>query len=227
MLPCALADCLSIQIYRKAAYKIVSDLGESALPEPHEAEGGKEGSVEAQNPDVKPPSERLPGDESPASGEPGTVKKTTTKPRKPMKVPSSVHVKVTKDNLKDYVGPAVYHKDRLYVKAPPAGVSTGLGYLGNGSGAVMPIEATVSSEIRGELSRSDQPSLQSMPGKGNLQLTGKLGEVIRESAQIALSYVKANAYALGITKSPSDMFLQDRDVHLHVSSIAGNLKSHL
>lgn len=131
------------QIYRKAAYKIVSDLGESALPEPHEAEGGKEGSVEAQNPDVKPPSERLPGDEAPASSE-ASVKKTTTKPRKPMKVPSSVHVKVTKDNLKDYVGPAVYHKDRLYVKAPPAGVSTGLGYLGNGSGAVMPIEATVS-----------------------------------------------------------------------------------
>ncbi|KAJ9122310.1 ATP-dependent Lon protease pim1 [Naganishia vaughanmartiniae] len=186
------------KIYRKAAYKIVSDLGESALPEPAEAETGKDGSVEAQNPDVKPPSERLPGDESPAAGEPGTVKKITTKPRKPLKVPANVRVRVTKDNLKDYVGPAVYHKDRLYVKAPPAGVSTGLGYLGNGSGAVMPIEAT------------------SMPGKGNLQLTGKLGEVIRESAQIALSWVKSNAHALGITKNPSDMFLQDRDVHLHM-----------
>merc|ERR1712130_406134 len=115
-----------------------------------------------------------------------------------MKVPDTVHVKITKDNLKEYVGPAVYHKDRLYVKAPPAGVSTGLGYLGNGSGAAMPIEAT------------------SMPGKGNLQLTGKLGEVIRESAQIALSWVKSNAFALGITKSPSNMFLQDRDVHLHM-----------
>jgi Lon-like ATP-dependent protease len=143
-----------VQIYRKAAYKIVSDLGESALPEPQEVEGGKEGSVEAQNPDVKPPSERLPGDEAPASGE-SAVKKTTTKPRKPMKVPSSVHVKVTKDNLKDYVGPAVYHKDRLYVKAPPAGVSTGLGYLGNGSGAVMPIEATVRADFQRVFSASD------------------------------------------------------------------------
>ena len=46
-------------------------------------------------------------------------------------------------NLKEYVGPPVYHRDRLYVKPPPPGVSTGLGYLGNGSGAVMPIEATV------------------------------------------------------------------------------------
>jgi Lon-like ATP-dependent protease len=115
-----------------------------------------------------------------------------------MEIPKDVSVHITKDNLKDYVGPAVYHKDRLYVKAPPAGVSTGLGYLGNGSGAVMPIEAA------------------SMPGKGNLQLTGKLGEVIRESAQIALSWVKSNAYALGITKESSDMFLKDIDVHLHM-----------
>lgn len=38
---------------------------------------------------------------------------------------------------------AIYHRDRLYTKEPPAGVSTGLGYLGNGSGAVMPIEVTV------------------------------------------------------------------------------------
>ena len=60
-----------------------------------------------------------------------------------MEIPSSVHVRITPDNLKDYVGPPVYQKDRLYTHAPPPGVSTGLGYLGNGSGAVMPIEAMV------------------------------------------------------------------------------------
>lgn len=38
----------------------------------------------------------------------------------------------------------IYHKDRLYTHSPPAGVSTGLGYLGNGSGAVMPVEINVS-----------------------------------------------------------------------------------
>ena len=43
-----------------------------------------------------------------------------------------------------------------------------------------------------------------MPGKGNLQLTGKLGEVIRESAQIALSWVKSNAFLLGITTAGTD-----------------------
>lgn len=68
----------------------------------------------------------------------------TTQERAPMKVPESVHIRISPDNLKDYVGPPVYQKDRMYRHAPPPGVSTGLGYLGNGSGAVMPIEATVS-----------------------------------------------------------------------------------
>lgn len=68
----------------------------------------------------------------------------TTQERQPLKVPEHIHVRITPDNLKDYVGPPVYHKDRMYVTSPPPGVSTGLGYLGNGSGAVMPVEATVS-----------------------------------------------------------------------------------
>jgi Lon-like ATP-dependent protease len=55
-----------------------------------------------------------------------------------------------------------------------------------------------------------------MPGKGNLQLTGKLGEVIRESAQIGLSWVRSHAFNLGITKSPEEQFLTDRDVHVHM-----------
>lgn len=55
-----------------------------------------------------------------------------------------------------------------------------------------------------------------MPGKGSLQLTGKLGDVIKESASIALSWMKANAYSLGITKEEGDNLLKDRDVHLHM-----------
>ena len=55
-----------------------------------------------------------------------------------------------------------------------------------------------------------------MPGKGGLQLTGKLGEVIRESSQIALSWVKSHAYDLGITQSPDEQFLTDKDIHLHM-----------
>lgn len=77
------------------------------------------------------------------SGE--TIEKVvTTEERKPLKVPDDVHVHIVPENLKDYVGPPVYQKDRMYGFAPPAGVSSGLGYLGNGSGSLMPIEATVS-----------------------------------------------------------------------------------
>lgn len=73
------------------------------------------------------------GSETPASAS----RKVTTEQRKPMAVPPEVKVVITPESLRDYLGPPVYHKDRLYVKSPPAGVSTGLGYLGNGSGSVM------------------------------------------------------------------------------------------
>ncbi|KAH6905744.1 P-loop containing nucleoside triphosphate hydrolase protein [Coprinopsis sp. MPI-PUGE-AT-0042] len=141
----------------------------------------------------------------------GEALPTSTVERKPMSIPSSVHVRIMPENLKEYVGPAIYQKDRMFggtvktegskakkARLPPPGVSTGLEYLGNGSGAVMPIEA------------------MSMPGKGSLQLTGKLGEVICESAQIALSWVKAHAYELGLTTSPNDVFLAVRDIHVHM-----------
>lgn len=139
------------KIYRKAAFKIVSDLGESAFPEPPAADAGaasaarekdQERTVESQQPDTKPASEALPSDETLSEDESRTP--VTTKPREPLKVPEGISVQVNNDNLRDYVGPPIYHKDRLYTNAPPAGVSTGLGYLGNGSGAVMPVEVTVS-----------------------------------------------------------------------------------
>ncbi|BEI86253.1 hypothetical protein CcaverHIS002_0605400 [Cutaneotrichosporon cavernicola] len=185
------------KIYRKAAFKIVEDLGEEALPEPTAV--AAEAAV--QEPEAKDSKAEAQEDSKPAAADETTEpaeKKTTTSVRQPLKVPEGIHISVGVDNLKDYVGPPVYHKDRLYNKAPPAGVSTGLGYLGNGSGSVMPIEVT------------------SMPGKGGLQLTGKLGEVIRESAQIALSWVKSNAFLLGITKSEADLTVNDRDIHLHM-----------
>ncbi|QRV89692.1 LON-related ATP-dependent protease [Ceratobasidium sp. AG-Ba] len=180
------------KIYRKAAFKIVTDLGEEAFPEssamsdkPTDAQGESK-TVDSVEPDP-----------STAKSDPGQTT-VTTEERKPLKVPDTVSIAITRDNLKDYVGPQIYQKDRFYTYAPPPGVSTGLGYLGNGSGAVMPVEATI------------------MPGKGGLQLTGKLGEVIRESAQIALSWVKAHAHELGITSSAAEQCLHDRDIHLHM-----------
>jgi len=191
------------KIYRKAALKLVQDLGEDVFPEPAAitpesvVTPNQVKSVESQEPPSNEPSS-IPESSTPNPDELAERKVVTTQERKPLPIPDTVHVRITPETLKDYVGPPIYQKDRMYVQTPPPGVSTGLGYLGNGSGAVMPVEA------------------MSMPGKGGLQLTGKLGEVIRESAQIGLSWVKSHAYELGITSSQEEQFLTDRDIHVHM-----------
>src|SRR5512140_1357303 len=73
------------------------------------------------------------------------------------------------------------------------GVTTGLAWTELG-GELLTIEATV------------------MPGKGKLMITGKLGEVMQESAQAAMSYVRSRADVLGLDKR----FLENLDIHVHV-----------
>jgi len=73
------------------------------------------------------------------------------------------------------------------------GVATGLAWTEMG-GELLTIEATV------------------MPGKGKLMITGKLGEVMQESAQAAMSYVRSRAEVLGLEKK----FLETIDIHVHV-----------
>jgi ATP-dependent Lon protease len=142
-----------MKIYRKAALKLVQDLGEDVLPEPAasstaQSEQSEDKTEETSNQTVvkidAPVNEpAAPETSTPKHESEEKERKVTTVERKPMKIPDTIHVRITPENLKDYVGPPVYYKDRMYTKAPPPGVSTGLGYLGNGSGAVMPIEASV------------------------------------------------------------------------------------
>jgi Lon-like ATP-dependent protease len=127
---------------------LILDLGESVFPEPDppvvESSTGDANFVESQQNDSF-----VSTDGSTSRVDENSTRRTvTTQERKPLKVPDTVHVRITPENLKEYVGPQVYHKDLMYVKPPPPGVSTGLGYLGNGSGAVMPVEASVSSVLR-------------------------------------------------------------------------------
>src|SRR3954471_18089643 len=101
-------------------------------------------------------------------------------------------VKVSSKNLEKYAGqPKV--QSEVAGRAPEIGVATGLAWTPVG-GDIMFIEA-----IR-------------MPGKGQITLTGQLGDVMKESAQAAWSLLRARATALGI---PQDAFTQS-DVHLHV-----------
>ncbi|KAF9344134.1 hypothetical protein BGX26_004750, partial [Mortierella sp. AD094] len=79
------------------------------------------------------------------------------------------------------------------------GVVTGMAYNGVGGGILF-IEVS------------------QMPGKGSLQLTGSLGDVIKESAQIALSWVKSHGYEIGLTNSPSQNVMEKADVHIHMPS---------
>ncbi len=57
-----------------------------------------------------------------------------------------------------------------------------------------------------------------MPGSGSVQLTGKLGDVLKESVEVALSWVKAHAYELGLTADPSDNIMKNRSIHVHCPS---------
>lgn len=104
----------------------------------------------------------------------------------------SDRVEVGPDDLTEYLGKPKVWKDQASDRTDVPGVATGLAVTGAG-GDVLFIEAT------------------RMEGEPGLTLTGQLGDVMKESAQIALSYVKAHAEDLGIDPSK----LEDR-IHLHV-----------
>jgi ATP-dependent Lon protease len=101
-------------------------------------------------------------------------------------------IAITPDTLKAYLGnPKVYYDSAERARMP--GVATGLAWTPTG-GDILYIEAT------------------RMPGKGQLILTGQLGDVMKESAQTVLSYIRANAGRLGLAKED----FGDYDIHIHV-----------
>ena len=120
----------------------------------------------------------------------GTVlRKTATKIASETATPP---VTIDTDVVRDALGRQRHFQESAIRTAVP-GVATGLAVTGAG-GDVLFVEAT------------------SMPGKPGLTLTGQLGEVMKESAQIALSYVRGHAGELGIDPSQ----FEDRAFHVHV-----------
>ena len=99
---------------------------------------------------------------------------------------------VKKEDIAEYLGPEKYISEVAERTAEP-GVATGLAWTPVG-GDILFIEAT------------------RMPGKGSMVLTGQLGDVMKESAQAALSFVRTNARWLGIEEN----FLEKQDIHVHI-----------
>jgi ATP-dependent Lon protease len=95
------------------------------------------------------------------------------------------------EKVGEFLGVPKYHHDRRTFNA--VGVATGLAWTEVG-GVTMPVEAV------------------SVPGKGELKLTGKLGQVMSESGQAAFSYIKSLAQSLGAAPGT----FQDVDFHVHV-----------
>jgi ATP-dependent Lon protease len=101
-------------------------------------------------------------------------------------------IRVDEKKLREWLGPRVFSGEVRKRTSEP-GVATGLAYTPAG-GDVLFIEAAA------------------YPGKGRLTITGQLGDVMQESAQAALSWVRAHATQLGL---PEDWFA-NHDVHIHV-----------
>jgi len=101
-------------------------------------------------------------------------------------------VEITPDNLHEYLGPPKFFQE-IVERSAQIGVVPGLAWTPAG-GEILFIEAT------------------KMKGKKSLTLTGHLGEVMKESAQTALSYVRSTASKWGI----SEDFFEKYDIHVHV-----------
>jgi ATP-dependent Lon protease len=112
--------------------------------------------------------------------------------RKVVKEGPSYNILITGENVWEYLGVTKF-RDTLAHEKSEVGLVTGLAWTEVG-GSILSTEATV------------------VDGKGKLTLTGKLGDVMQESAQAAMSYVRSRANRLGLTRD----FYRNLDIHVHV-----------
>ena len=101
--------------------------------------------------------------------------------------------KITAESLHSLLGPARYKRDSESSRRDEVGAATGLAWTAVG-GTTLTIEVSA------------------MHGKGEIQLTGKLGDVMKESARAAISYIRSNSEAYGI----EDSAFGNTDIHIHV-----------
>jgi ATP-dependent Lon protease len=108
------------------------------------------------------------------------------------RVATGVKEVITPEGVAEYLGPQKFFQESAERTVEP-GVATGLAWTPVG-GDIIFVEAT------------------RMPGKGSMVLTGQLGDVMKESAQAAMSFVRSRARWLGLEEN----FLEKQDVHVHI-----------
>jgi ATP-dependent Lon protease len=109
--------------------------------------------------------------------------------------------KVSIEDLEDILGIERFEEE-LAARGAQPGVVTGLVAYSTGTqGSILFIEV------------ADMPG-----GSGRVQLTGKLGDVLKESVEVALSWVKSHAYDLALTHDPSEDLMKNRSIHVHCPS---------
>jgi ATP-dependent Lon protease len=101
-------------------------------------------------------------------------------------------IKISSAKVREFLGMPRF-KDTSILSGDEIGVAIGLAWTQNG-GEVLLVEARL------------------MPGKSHLELTGQMGDVMRESARAALSFIRSNAKRIGL----SEAFLKLQDVHIHI-----------
>ena len=107
---------------------------------------------------------------------------------------------LTVDDIEDILGIEKYEEE-IAEKTSRPGIVTGLvAYSSGGNGSILFIEVA------------------DMPGNGRVQLTGKLGDVLKESVEVALTWVKAHAFELGLTPEPTTDIMKERSIHVHCPS---------
>ena len=107
---------------------------------------------------------------------------------------------VTVDDLEEILGIERFDEEIAEKHGRP-GVVTGLvAYSTGGQGSILFIEVA------------------DMPGNGRVQLTGKLGDVLKESVEVALTWVKAHSFELGLTHDPNEDIMKSRSIHVHCPS---------
>lgn len=114
--------------------------------------------------------------------------------------PETYNPTVTLDDLEEILGIERFDEEIAEKEARP-GIVTGLvAYSTGGQGSILFIEVA------------------DMPGNGRVQLTGKLGDVLKESVEVALTWVKAHSYELGLTQDPNEDIMKNRSLHVHCPS---------